>query len=43
MAAGSIFGTFIGGHLLGLVPNSVLLPLLAALLVFSAFKVWRHS
>jgi uncharacterized protein len=42
MAAGSIVGTFIGGLLLGWVPNSILLPLLAALLVLSAVKVWRH-
>jgi uncharacterized membrane protein YfcA len=43
MAAGSIVGTFIGGHLLGFVPSSILLPLLAAFLVFSAVKVWRHK
>jgi uncharacterized membrane protein YfcA len=43
MAAGSIVGTFIGGLLLGLVPNYVLLPLLAALLLISAVKVWRHE
>jgi len=43
MAAGSILGSFIGGRLLGLVPNSVLLPLLAVILVLSAFKVWRHK
>jgi uncharacterized membrane protein YfcA len=42
MAAGSIFGSFIGGRLLGLVPNAVLLPLLAIFLVLSAVKVWRH-
>ena len=42
MAAGSIVGTFIGGQLLGWVPNSILLPLLAALLVLSAVKMWRH-
>jgi uncharacterized membrane protein YfcA len=43
MAAGSIFGSFIGGRLLGFVPNGVLLPLLAVLLVLSALKVWRHK
>lgn len=43
MAAGSIVGSFIGGRLLGLVPNSVLLPLLAVILVLSALKVWRHG
>lgn len=42
MAAGSIVGTFIGGQLLGLVPNGVLLPLLAVILLISAFKVWSH-
>jgi uncharacterized protein len=43
MAAGSIVGAFIGGHLLGLVSNCVLLPLLAGLLLISAVKVWRHE
>ena len=42
MAVGSIFGSFIGGQLLGLLPNAVLLPLLALILVLSAVKVWRH-
>ena len=43
MAAGSILGTFVGGLLLGLLPTSILLPLLAALLVISAVKVWTHE
>jgi uncharacterized membrane protein YfcA len=43
MATGSIVGTFIGGLFLGLVPNAVLLPLLVALLLASAIKVWRHE
>lgn len=43
MAAGSMVGTFIGGLLLGIVPEPVLLPLLAAILVLSAVKVWRHK
>lgn len=43
MAAGSTIGTFIGGLLLGLVPEAVLLPLLAAILLVSAMKVWRHK
>ena len=42
MSAGSIVGTFIGGKLLGIVPSAVLIPVLAAILLFSAFKVWRH-
>jgi uncharacterized protein len=43
MAAGSILGSFIGGRLLGLVPNAVLLPLLAVILVLSGLKVWKHK
>ncbi|MBY5554287.1 sulfite exporter TauE/SafE family protein [Rhizobium leguminosarum] len=43
MAAGSVVGTFIGGLLLGIVPNALLLPALAAILLISAVKVWRHS
>ncbi len=33
----------LGGLLLGVVPDAVLLPALAALLVLSAVKVWRHE
>ncbi|WP_114949101.1 sulfite exporter TauE/SafE family protein [Microvirga calopogonii] len=43
MAAGSIAGTFIGGLLLGIVPDAVLLPALTAILLVSAVKVWRHA
>lgn len=43
MAAGSIVGTFIGGAMLGLVPDEVLLPALAAILIVSAWKVWHHE
>ncbi|MBH3998322.1 sulfite exporter TauE/SafE family protein, partial [Pseudomonas aeruginosa] len=43
MAAGSIIGTFIGGQLLGLISTTYLLPLLAAILLISSVKVWRHS
>jgi uncharacterized membrane protein YfcA len=42
MAAGSVLGTWIGGQLLGLVPGSVLIPVLTVLLLLSAIKVWRH-
>lgn len=42
MAAGSIVGTFIGGLLLGILPSAFLLPALAAILLVSAFKIWRH-
>jgi uncharacterized membrane protein YfcA len=43
MALGSIVGTFIGGQLLGLIPTTYLLPLLAAILLSASVKVWRHS
>jgi uncharacterized protein len=43
MAVGSIVGTFVGGHLLGLVANHILVPLLAAILLISAWKVWQHQ
>lgn len=43
MAAGSVTGSIVGGLLLGVVPEAVLVPLLAALLLFSAYKVWRHA
>ena len=43
MAAGSIVGTLIGGLLLGVVPSAFLLPVLAAILVISAVKVWNHG
>lgn len=43
MAAGSVTGTFIGGLLLGVVPDAVLPPALAAILLVSAVKIWRHE
>lgn len=42
MATGSIVGTVLGGLLLGVVPSTVLIPILAALLLISAVRVWRH-
>lgn len=42
MGVGSILGTIFGGRLVRTVPTTMLLPLLAAILVVSAFKVWRH-
>jgi uncharacterized membrane protein YfcA len=42
MAAGSIAGTVTGGLLLGVVPSAILIPVLVALLIVSATKVWRH-
>lgn len=43
MAVGSLAGSYLGGQLLGVVPSSVLLPVLAAILMVSAVKVWHHS
>ncbi|MGE4280611.1 MAG: sulfite exporter TauE/SafE family protein [Magnetospirillum sp.] len=43
MAAGSLVGAYAGAQALGLVPNAVLLPALATILVISAVKVWRHA
>jgi uncharacterized protein len=43
MAVGSLEGAFMGGQMLGFVPEAVLLPLLAAILLVSAVKVWRHG
>jgi len=43
MAAGSVAGSVAGGLLLGAVPEAVLVPLVVALLLASAVKVWRHA
>lgn len=43
MALGSIVGTFVGGRLLGVVPDHILLPILALILVVSSVKAWQHS
>lgn len=43
MAAGSVAGAAIGGLWLGAVPAQLLLPSLAAILLISAFKTWRHA
>jgi uncharacterized membrane protein YfcA len=42
MAAGSIAGTFAGGLLLGVVSETLLVPLLVALLLWSSINVWRQ-
>jgi uncharacterized membrane protein YfcA len=43
MALGSVAGTVAGGLLAGVVPEVVLIPLLGALLLYSAVNVWRHA
>ncbi|GAA4363105.1 TSUP family transporter [Nocardioides caricicola] len=43
MAVGSVTGSIAGALLLGIVPEQVIVPLLTALLLYSAAKVWRHT
>lgn len=43
MVAGSVAGAAIGGLWLGVVPADLLLPGLAAILVLSSIKTWRHA
>ncbi|MFG2716366.1 TSUP family transporter [Streptomyces goshikiensis] len=43
MAAGSIVGAVLGGLLLGVFPDIVLIPLLVVILLVSAFKLARHA
>lgn len=43
LALGSVAGTVTGGLLLGVVPEAILVPGLAALLLLSSIKVWKHS
>lgn len=42
MAVGSIVGAGIGGNLVSVVSDTVLLPLLAVILLISSVKVWKH-
>ena len=42
MAVGSVVGSFVGARLLGIVPGSVLLPILAVILLISSVKLWLH-
>jgi uncharacterized membrane protein YfcA len=43
MAAGSIVGAMLGGLMLGVFPDLVLIPLLAVILLASAIKLTRHD
>lgn len=43
LAAGSVTGAVLGGLFLGVVPDAVLVPGLALLLVLSSVKVWQHA
>ncbi|MFJ4467305.1 hypothetical protein ACIP2X_07300 [Streptomyces sp. NPDC089424] len=43
MAAGSVAGAVLGGLLLGVFPDAVLIPALAEILLVSAVKLARHD
>ncbi|MFZ3495835.1 TSUP family transporter [Streptomyces sp. 5.8] len=43
MATGSIAGALLGGPLLGVIPDLILIPALAIILLISAVKVARHD
>ncbi|MEU4999353.1 hypothetical protein [Streptomyces sp. NPDC021622] len=43
MAAGSIAGAVLGGLLLGVFPDALLIPGLAVILLISALKLARHD
>lgn len=43
MQTPSIAGTVVGGLLLGVVPEVILVPGLALLLILSSLKVWHHA
>lgn len=43
MAFGSILGAFIGGLLLGVVSENILIPLLTVILLISSYKIWTHK
>jgi uncharacterized protein len=43
LALGSIAGTIAGGLLLGVIPEAILIPFLALLLLLSTIKVGRHA
>lgn len=40
---GAVLYRLLGGLLLGIVPDAVLIPLLVALLLLSSVRVWRHD
>lgn len=43
MAFGSILGAFLGGLLLGVVSEKILIPLLVIILLISSYKIWTHK
>jgi uncharacterized membrane protein YfcA len=43
LGLGSITGAMVGGLLLGVIPDLVLIPILAAVLLVSAVKLARHD
>ena len=43
MALGSASGAVVGGLVTGAVPEQLIVPVLTALLLYSAATVWRHA
>lgn len=43
MSGGSVTGAFLGAALLGVVSDALLVPVIVALLLMSAVKMWRHT
>lgn len=43
MAMGSILGAFIGGLMVGIISDNILIPLLSIILLLSSYKIWRNK
>jgi uncharacterized membrane protein YfcA len=43
MGFGSILGAYIGASLLGIVSNTILIPLLSIILIISSYKMYKHK
>lgn len=43
MVLGSILGAFIGGLMVGIISDNILIPLLSIILLLSSYKLWRYK
>lgn len=43
MALGSILEVFIGGLMVGLISENILIPMLCLILLISSYKIWLHK
>ena len=43
MVLGSILGAFIGGLMVGIISDNILIPLLSIILLLSSYKIWLHK